>query len=331
MIFPIIFFVISTFFGYIFIKSITSSLKKEELLIAGLIFGSSINIVLNYLLANLFGFSPQIIILSQLFLLALSGTLFFFKKEILITDDNKLRFPLILTAAVSLLIFIPLFTSHMLNIKNDDYYTGGFTYGDLAFHTTLINSFVYGNNFPAQNPVFSGSRLTYPPAVDFLSAMFVVTGSTIQQALYFPGIIYVTTIVLTVFLFAFQLTGKLFISFLTPLLLVFNGSVGFLFFIDDMQKDGKDLFTALTTMTKEYAHIQDYNIRFSNIVADYFLPQRTFLLGFSIGILILIFLFKYFEDKRKGNLLIAGILSGLLPLIHPHSLIAISIITPFLL
>lgn len=301
------------------------------MIIGGLLFGSALNIILNYLIANLFGFSIQMIILSQIILLALSFILFIYQKGKLIESNAKLRLSLISVALVSLFIFTPLFVSHMLNIENGNYYTGGFAYGDLAFHTTLINSFVYGNNFPPQNPVFSGSKLSYPPAIDFLSSMFMLTGSTIQQALYIPGIVYAVAITLIVFIFAYQLTGRLFPAFLTPILLIFNGGIGFYYFVLDMQAEGKNIFIALTTMTKEYAHLMDYNIRFSNIVADYLLPQRAFLMGFPLGILILILIFNYFKHKENGNLILAGILTGLLPLIHPHSLIAIIMVSFFLL
>ena len=305
MIFPIIFFLTSTFFGYQLIKLFTNTFKQEEMMISGLLFGSSINIIFNYFLANLFGFSPQMIVISQSLLLILSIVLFMYTKEKLTASDFRLRLSLILITIISLFIFIPLFVPHMLYVKSGDYYTGGFTYGDLAFHTTLINSFVYGNNFPPQNPVYSGTKLAYPPAIDFLSAMFVLTGSSIQQALYLPGIIYAVTIALVAFLFAYKITKKILASFLTPALLIFNGGIGFIYFILDMQNEGKDILTALSTMTKEYAHLMDYNIRFSNIVADYFLPQRAFLLGFSVGIVILIFIFDYLKNKKNGNLIIA--------------------------
>ncbi|OGD85701.1 hypothetical protein A2164_01500 [Candidatus Curtissbacteria bacterium RBG_13_35_7] len=326
MIFPIIFFSISAIFGYLLVKRLTPQLYQEELLISGTLLGSVLNLAVNYLLVTLFSFQLLTILLTQILLLMISGVLFITRRKKSSTSNPKLKISLIILIIISVGLFIPLFVSHMLSIKDGNYYTGGASWGDLAFHITLTNSFVYGKNFPPQNPVFSNTKLTYAPLMDFLSAMFICTGSSIQQAMYIPGIFYAVMIVVVSFLIAYEFTKKIFVSLLTPLLFIFNGGIGFIYFISDARSEGKNIFSALFTMTKEYAHLQEYNIRFSNIVADYFLPQRTFLLGFSTGILILIFFFKYFNDKGKGNLLVAGILSGLLPLIHPHSLIAIVII-----
>lgn len=331
MIFPIIFFSISTVFGYLLAKHLLKNLFWEEMLVSGLVLGSLINTTTNFLLANIFGFSLFFIILSQIIFLIASIWLFLNQKDHEAIRHSQLSFVLATMALIGAFIFIPLFKSHMIHQESGDYYTGGATWGDLAFHITLVNSFALGENFPPQNPVFSGTRLTYAPLIDFLSAIFVKSGSSIQQALYIPGIIFAEVIFLLMFLFSFQLTKKFFISVITPVLFIFNGGIGLIYFVADIEKEGKDFLTALWTMTKEYAHLQDYNIRFSNVVADYFLPQRTFLLGFVVGILILIFILKYFEEKNKNYLVVSAFLSGLLPLIQPHSLVSVALIILFLI
>src|SRR5213594_1021679 len=51
-------------------------------------------------------------------------------------------------------------------------------YGDLPFHLSVITRFVYGQNFPPEDPTFAGARFTYPFLTDFISAMFVRVGSS---------------------------------------------------------------------------------------------------------------------------------------------------------
>ena len=57
-------------------------------------------------------------------------------------------------------------------------------YGDLPFHLSVITRFAFGQNFPPEDPTFSGVRFTYPFLTDFISAMFVRSGANLRQSLF---------------------------------------------------------------------------------------------------------------------------------------------------
>ncbi|MBV9209608.1 MAG: hypothetical protein JOZ52_03205, partial [Acidobacteria bacterium] len=59
----------------------------------------------------------------------------------------------------------------------DGIYTGGSNnLGDLPFHFASITSFVYGKNFPPEDPSFAGTRFAYPFIADFVAAMLMRAG-----------------------------------------------------------------------------------------------------------------------------------------------------------
>jgi hypothetical protein len=79
-------------------------------------------------------------------------------------------------------------------------------------------------------------------------------------------------------------------------------------------------------MTKEYGHLVDYKIYFSNIIADYILPQRAIILGLLVGTIAIYFLWQYWKSKETKKLIYAGVITGFLPIIHTHTFISIILI-----
>lgn len=318
----------SLIIGFSISRKLINHESPEENITLGLLVGLTINTFLNYCSYRLFGFVYLNSILIELFLSFAGIILLLNTKGPRFNFNIKQSSVLIILLLLSLLIFYPLFKSHMLENRNGNLYTGGASYGDLAFHVTLINFFLYGQYQQLQNPVFAGTPLVYAPLMDFLSSLLVFTGSTIQQSLIVPGIVYSLLISALIYFFSMEIFKKSSIALLTLFLFIFNGGLGFTYFFSDLQKSGQGI-SYIWSMTKQYSHLAEYNIRFSNIISDYFLPQRTFLMGFPIGLLIIILVVRYFKSHNKNLLIVAAFLAGLLPVIHPHSLIAISIFLLF--
>src|SRR6185436_9529166 len=79
----------------------------------------------------------------------------------------------------------------------------------------------------------------------------------------------------------------------------------------------------LQHLDKQYAHVIEYGLFFSNIVCDYILPQRGILFGLNIFALVVILLYHAWHEKNprtQGILLTAAvIITGLTPLAHTHT------------
>ena len=73
------------------------------------------------------------------------------------------------------------------------------------------------------------------------------------------------------------------------------------------------------------------NLRWSNVIADMFVPQRTFMGGVCMSLPCFYLLISVFDPGRRGAfggaraLALLGIWAGLLPLIHTHSFLALGL------
>jgi hypothetical protein len=296
-----------------------------------LVFGLAANTTVTYFLARVIGLNIISIISSQVLLIAISIFLYVSEGRLRLELNKNITKALIVILLFSFGFFAPIFVSHSLEIKGDSLNSGITEWGDLALHTTLINYFINNPNSLSQNPLYSGSKLNYPPFIDFMSAMFVLTGSSLQQSLYLSAIALSIMFTMEIFLLAFELTKKILPSFLSVILILFNGGLGFFYFINDFLTSNQSLVYFLTHLSKDYAKLTGSGIQLGNIIVVSLIPQRGFLMGYTAGLLIILLVYRYFSNSKKGNLVLAGFLSGMLPLIHPHSLIAVCIFSSALI
>ena len=97
------------------------------------------------------------------------------------------------------------------------------------------------------------------------------------------------------------------------------------------------------SLTVNYANYSELGIHWTNIVADTFLPQRTSLFGLSLALIIFtVFAILWrcwhevtpetVEPTRSAWILLfsVGVLTGLLPIIHVHTYIAVGLVSIFL-
>lgn len=230
-------------------------------------------------------------------------------------------------------LFANLLSSHMLLPENGGLYSGGSTWGDLAFHLSLISSFAFGNNLQEwQHPVFAGEKLSYPFVSDLASAALIKLGTDIRWGLILPSFFFLIILVFLIYFLSWKIIGDKLSAFFVPFLFLFNGSIfGLYYFWQDFKASGLPLLNFLGNMQKEYSHLADFNLRFSNIIADYLMPQRAIILGLILGTLSIYFFWNYFETKERKNLLKAGVSVAFLPLVHTHSFLSLILVALFLI
>lgn len=61
--------------------------------------------------------------------------------------------------------------------------------GDFPFHMHLMNFFARGASFPFQNPIFAGSRLSYPFGVDYWDSLWMRVGVPMGVSLVVTGLV----------------------------------------------------------------------------------------------------------------------------------------------
>lgn len=196
--------------------------------------------------------------------------------------------------------------------------------GDLPFHIAITSGFAYGENFPPQHPEFAGVPLTYPFLMDFVTAMFVSAGATLRSAFFWPN--YAIFLALTGLLhqWALKLTGDRGAALLTPVLIFLSGGFGWITLLREAAR-GEGLAGLIGKLPHDYT-VGDMGYRWANAITALFVPQRGFLLGVALAILVLTLLW---QSPRRP--VAAGLIAGLLPLVHAHSFAVVMAVGPWLI
>lgn len=203
---------------------------------------------------------------------------------------------------------------------------------DAGFHMAIETSFLYRDNFPPKNPLYANTDLTYPFLNDFFSAVLAKGGFPLVFSIVIPDILLVFSLITLTFFFLQDITKNKFVTSLT-LLIFFLCGIGFIniltvlaggSFNDTKLELNKLDFNSLNSVAS-YGYFN-----FAEILTNIFIPQRSYLIGFALAIIILLFFYKNFLKTNKKELLFCGIIAGLMPLFHAHSFIVISLLASFI-
>src|SRR5205807_1604755 len=173
--------------------------------------------------------------------------------------------------------------------KPDGLYTGVLNnYGDLPFHLSVITRFVYGQNFPPEDPTFAGARFTYPFLTDFISAMFVRAGASLRDSMFIENWIVGVALVGVLHRFGQQLLRNRTAAILTPVLVILNGGFGWTMLFSDVNKSEGGVFQILKHIPHSYTILPEVEQgwRWGNSVTSLLVPQRGFLLGIPLAVIV---------------------------------------------
>jgi hypothetical protein len=238
-------------------------------------------------------------------------------------------------------------------------------YGDLPFHISVITRFAYGQNFPPEDPTFAGVRFTYPFITDFISAMFLRAGATLRNSLFIENYVVGVALVGVAHRFGQRLLRNRTAAILTPILILLNGGFGWAMLFGDVNKTDGSVFRVLRHIPHSYTILPEVERawRWGNSITSLLVTQRGFLLGIPLAMIVFMLWWASLQSAKReeqsaerGNkkepkrpkepaehtlpsalgslptrqMLAAGLIAGLLPLIHAHSYIAIMMVGAFL-
>jgi hypothetical protein len=242
--------------------------------------------------------------------------------------------------------------------KPDGIYTGVLNnFGDLPFHLSVITRFAFGQNFPPEDPTFAGVRFTYPFITDFISAMFVRAGASLRDSMFIENWILGVALVGVLHRFGQQLLRNRLAAILTPLLIILNGGFGWALLFSDVNQGDGGVFQVLGHIQHSYTIIAEVAAgwRWGNAVTSLLVPQRGFLLGIPLAVIVFTQWWtaasrgkkseppavagggkrrinppataggsdRFFFLPSSRRMLAAGVVAGLLPMVHAHSFIAV--------
>ncbi|MFH1106278.1 MAG: hypothetical protein V1787_00115 [Candidatus Micrarchaeota archaeon] len=203
-------------------------------------------------------------------------------------------------------------------------------WGDYPLHFGIINSFAYGDNFPPAYPNLAGAAMRYPFLFDFLSAILVVGGFGLQEAVLFPNILLAFALVILARRVALEFTRNDYAAAAALLLFFLNGSLAsLLFFSDISQAQDKAAFLAHPV---NYAVPEGQPLELVNFVYSIFVPQRTVIMGFALALLAYLLLYRIYDGHAgRGEHALAGLAVGLLPLVHVASFAVVGLAAGFVM
>lgn len=222
-------------------------------------------------------------------------------------------------------------------------------YGDLPFHLSAITSFAWGENLPPQNPIFAGYRFTYPFLIDFLTAFYLRAGAGWRFAFFIENFALALALVALIEYWTRTLTRSLLAGRIAPLLLLFNGGFGFLNFLREA-RNAPSLTALLSALPQTYTMNADLAttwgavpLRWGNAFTTLLIPQRSLLFGIPFVAMILALWWLALDkdkDARKNDqtdtqlrrrwMAAAGVLAGMLPMLHAHGFFSVMIVAPLL-
>ena len=232
--------------------------------------------------------------------------------------------------------------------------------GDLPFHLQVISSFVYGHNFPPKDPTYAGARFTYPFISDVVAAMFVRCGATLRESMFVENIVLILALLGVLHRWTWELTKDRMACLLAPLLLLFGGGFGWVLFFRDAAHRSDSWLHFLAHPPRDYTLGSSDLWRWGNPVTTLLVPQRALLLGLPVAICVFTQWWLALQEEedsgeesaetplvsdspvaaaptathparwacqdnqsRMRRMIAAGVMTGLLPLVHAHTFLAV--------
>jgi hypothetical protein len=235
-------------------------------------------------------------------------------------------------------------------------------YGDLPFHFSVITSFAYGENLPPQNPIFAGLKFTYPFLIDFLTAFFIRCGADWRSAFFVENLALALALVRLIEALTLKMFNNIVAARIAPVVFLFNGGLGFINFFREFGAQSGGLLNFLSHLPKTYTMNAELALasgavplRWGNVFTTLLIPQRSMLFGLPFVTMIIGLWWMAVEERardgatgRRGDgatggndpnsprrpvapsprrryLFAAGILAGMLPMLHSHGFFSVVI------
>ncbi|MEM2995852.1 MAG: hypothetical protein QXI91_07595 [Candidatus Bathyarchaeia archaeon] len=331
MLIGVLFMVLSTFFGMAVSAFLKIAFTSEERLCFSVLVGNAASTIIVYLLSL---WQEKLDLLSIVL-----GMVFIALASFFIVNREKISFKEFVNKNLNLEnVFVVLFGAAAFLVLNfkcvlmeefGSFYGSWFVFADYSFHISVINSFVYRDNFPPQYPIMANVPMNYPSLMDFLSAILMKVGFDLRSSIIIPNVLFQAATLCLLASLATRLVKRKFVGVLSALLFFFAGNMGIIYAVEDIAEHG-GFINWITNLPTDYSGSGVSplpGMRFGNPVTVMLMPQRPSMLG--IGISLIVYILVLYALQNEGStreLIIAGVLAGLLPSIHSHSFIAVSIV-----
>ena len=212
---------------------------------------------------------------------------------------------------------------HSFRWKNGVVYSSQATYGDMSMHLSFITSLANQQDFPPDYSLLPGTRLSYPFLSDSISSSLYQLGAPLRLAYALPMWAAGGQVLFGLYAFFARMTQGKGRAALAWILFVFNGGLGFLYFLGGGWENFTRIFTGFYQTP---TNLVEKNIRWVNVVVDMMLPQRATLFGWAMLFPALYLLYRAVFQGEKRGFLLAGLMAGVMPMVHTHSFLAMGLV-----
>ncbi len=192
------------------------------------------------------------------------------------------------------------------------------TWADWSAHLAYAGSFAYGDNRNFDLPIATGTGFRYHFLADFFGAVFTVSHATLPQSMTLSVWVLAGALPVLLWCAVERLTASRLTAAFSLLLFVLSGGIGAYYFVHDVSHKG---WGVVTSLPQTYARIPDQHLWVDNTISASFYAQRSTLLGWSVGLAVLIILLASRPAWRRSGFAAAGVLLGVLGLGHAHMLL----------
>jgi len=218
---------------------------------------------------------------------------------------------------------------HTFKYQDHTFYIATKAWSDFAAHLPLIRSFSWGFNFPPQYPLFPGPFIHYHFLFYALVGLLEKLGFTISWALNLPSSLAFLGLILAIYFLAKLLFKSRFVSFLSVILFLFNGSLSFLEFFKLHPISLRTPMEIWQNNTFPSFGPYDGKIVSAFWNLNIYTNQRHLALAFGLILWILILILKPILQNQKITVrrtILIGLLLGAMPFIHSAGFIMAIII-----
>lgn len=270
-------------------------------------------------------------------------------------DDARLSRVLLFVALPLTLIGAYLqWTHNIMPAADGSLHVGQSTYGDLPLHLSIASG-LRDAAFPPDYSILPGARLSYPFLTDSLSTSFMLLGFDLHWAIVFPSVVMTALTFGGYVILAARMADTKKGAALAALFFFLNGGLGF-FYLVDMQGavlgvSGNNELQSVEGLWERvrlvlngwyqtpanHAEFTTYNLRWSNVIVDMMVPQRTTLGGWTQVIPCLYLLYDSvrpvtLQGEKAGKravpwraVILLGLWAGMLPMVNTHCFLALGL------
>lgn len=173
-------------------------------------------------------------------------------------------------------------------------------WSDFANHVPLIRTFSFGENFPPQDPLFSGEPIHYHFLFYMLVGFLEKFGVRIDYALNIPSTIGFFALLAIIYIFGTRLFRSRAVGVLSVLFFLFNGTLSFLEFFKEHPLSNHIVQDIITNTTFPSFGPYDHKIVSAFWNLNIYTNQRHLAAAYAFGLLI-IYLVFYYSRKEKHH------------------------------